>query len=228
MKLSTLAPLAGAALILVCAGALPAQAQDADLEVKTAEQDPPSELAEPIREVLNRQSLQFGSGDEPAFEIWLRQELPVQSKPNDPAQALGTISPGTLVGALRVNSAIRDFRDDRVKTGVYTLRYAHQPQDGDHMGTAPEPHFVILVPADVDTALEGPDNTDAVVEMTKGEKHPRNLNLRPVEGEIEGETPALKEGFDDTRMVQVKVPAKAGEESFEIAFAIVVEGHGEI
>ena len=38
--------------------------------------------------------------------------------------------------------------------GVYTLRFAIQPDIGDHTGTAPHPEFCLLCPADEDKTVE--------------------------------------------------------------------------
>jgi len=47
----------------------------------------------------------------------------------------------TLLGALRVHKTEIDYRKQKLKEGVYTLRLAYQPADGDHMGTAPNAEF---------------------------------------------------------------------------------------
>ena len=44
-----------------------------------------------------------------------------------------------------------DYRKQKIKAGVYTLRLGFQPMDGDHMGASPEKNFCLLVGADQDT-----------------------------------------------------------------------------
>src|SRR5207253_5875829 len=53
----------------------------------------------------------------------------------------------TVLGALRVHKTMIDYRKQKIKEGVYTLRLGYQPSDGDHMGTAPNNEFCLPVPA---------------------------------------------------------------------------------
>ena len=39
---------------------------------------------------------------------------------------------GALLGIVRFSSQWKDYRESAVKAGVYALRYAAQPADGDH------------------------------------------------------------------------------------------------
>lgn len=223
---------ARATSLLFCAAllaGLPAVAQDSELELKTAEQAPPAELAESVRSALENRSIQLTGAEGPALEFWFRKGVPLKSQADGSEAALKAIAEGTLIGAVRFAKDGRDFRDNKVEAGVYTMRFALQPQDGDHMGTAPVPYFVLLTPAAVDTALEGPKSHDGTVELAqKGAKHPRNLNLRPLE-ETEGEFPRVEEGFDETKLVCVKADGKVeGGESAPFVFGVVFEGHGEL
>lgn len=205
-----------------------AAAQDAAFETKVAEAEAPAELAEPIRAELSNQSIQLLEGDKPVLEFWFRKQIPLKSAPESAEKALEAIEEGTLIGAVRVNENWRDFRDDRVQPGVYTLRFALQPQDGDHMGTAPEPYFVLLTLADRDKELAAPQGHDALVALAKDKAHPRNANLRAVKSP-EGDFPRIEEGFDETQLLFLQVPAKPeGADEAPLAFAIVVHGHGEI
>jgi hypothetical protein len=52
-----------------------------------------------------------------------------------------------VVGAVRLARTFSDYRKQKVEAGVYTLRLAIQPMDGDHMGTAPHNEFCLLCPA---------------------------------------------------------------------------------
>src|SRR5690606_4041033 len=90
-----------------------------------------------------------------AMAIWLRQEIPVplagarqfQRNKLDYRSAEHT----EFMGVVRIDAAWHDFRNQKVEPGVYTLRLGFQPQDGDHMGTAPFNEFFLLVPAAKDT-----------------------------------------------------------------------------
>jgi hypothetical protein len=88
---------------------------------------------------------------------------------------------GALVGALRVAGAFREIRGKVVKPGVYTLRYGLQPQNGDHLGAAPNREFLLVSPAAIDTDPKalGFDGTVALAKETIGTSHPAALSIDP-------------------------------------------------
>ena len=89
---------------------------------------------------------------------------------------------GALVGAVRLAKAMTDIRGVPVKPGVYTLRFALQPQNGDHMGVSP----FRAVPAgrprrrrpDARTPV-GFKGAVALAKKTVGKSHPAALSLDP-------------------------------------------------
>ena len=97
------------------------------------------------------------------------------------AASWDTLAEGTVIGAMRVTGSYRDIRGKVVKAGVYTLRYALQPQNGDHLGAAPNREFLLLSPAAVDTDAKplGFDGTVALAKQTTGTSHPASLSIDP-------------------------------------------------
>jgi hypothetical protein len=97
------------------------------------------------------------------------------------ASGWDALEEGTVIGALRVTGAYRDIRGKVVKPGVYTLRYALQPQNGDHLGAAPNREFLLLSPAAVDSDPKplGFDGTVALAKQTTGTSHPASLSIDP-------------------------------------------------
>jgi len=89
---------------------------------------------------------------------------------------------GALVGALRVSAApLRDIRGRVIKPGVYTLRYAVQPANGDHMGVSPHREFLLVAPASADTGVAPVGHEKAVdlARQTIGSSHPAVLSIDP-------------------------------------------------
>ncbi len=88
---------------------------------------------------------------------------------------------GTLVGAVRVSEPYPDIRGRRIKPGVYTLRYALQPMNGDHLGVSPHREFLLVCPAAVDTdpAPAGYQGTVDLSKQTTGVAHPAAWSLDP-------------------------------------------------
>jgi hypothetical protein len=223
--------LTGAFLVAVCCASFVSgillAAEEAKLAVATAE--PPKEIAEPIRAVLDSKSLKLSDGDKPFFEFWFRKELPLVEKPAGGTLGLTTMAEGTVLGALRVDGERYDFRDEEIPNGVYVVRLGLQPEDGNHLGVAPTRTFALLLPAKSDTKLEpiGHKELMKAAAASNAAKHPSNLNIQPVE-KAEGEFPRLEARTGNHKVVLLKLPAKVEGSATTLVFAIVYEGTGQI
>jgi hypothetical protein len=209
--------------LLLCALA----AQSADLDVRMANKALPNEIAHDIAGLLQPQALQVVQGDKPVLEMWLVKEVLLQSKPASPATALDAVKQASILGAVSVPAARRDYRDDELAAGVYIMRFALQPQDGNHSGSAEFPYFGVLVPAKLDTKPDGIKDYKELMKASSKETstdHPMVVSLRPVTS-AEGPAVKLSTPAPEHKAVRVKVPAK-GADTKEIAFEIVVEGKG--
>jgi hypothetical protein len=203
-------------------------AQAADLKLQTVDSPPPKEVDASIQKLLQPKAIQLGDGNKPAFQFWLVKELPLQSKPASTAKALEAIKQATLVGVVSVPSAQRDYRDDELAAGVYTMRFVLQPQDGNHLGSAEFPYFAALTPVKLDTKSDGITDYKALVKASSKETstdHPVILSLRPATSDA-GEAPQLTEPASEHKSVRVQVPTTAAGEKTSIAFEIVYEGKG--
>jgi len=126
-----------------------ASAQSYKVE-KVAEPAPP-ELSAGVRAVLAGEALRVTGPGGALCEVWLRKAVPKKSAA---AQGLGVtfgqLDEGTMIGAIRFPAEVKDYRRQRVKPGIYTLRYALLPTDGNHMGVAPQRDFLLASPAALD------------------------------------------------------------------------------
>jgi hypothetical protein len=205
-------------------------ANAADFSLKVVDKEPPGGVDAAIRSQLQPKAVQLLEGGKPVFEFWLRAEIPVQSKPASAAKSLDTVRQATLIGAVSVASSQRDYRDDELAVGVYTMRFVLQPQDGNHLGTSEFSYFAALTPANVDTKLDGITDYKALVKASSKETatdHPVILSLRPASSD-EGELPRLNDPVPDHKSVRIKVPAKAGDsEKTSVVFEVVYKGKGK-
>jgi hypothetical protein len=166
-----------AAAVALLAGA-PAWAADAKYTIKQAKTPAPKELHEPIRKLLDDNSvLVLDEKGGVLCELWFRKELPVKATPEQVKNGLTyrELEESTVLGAVRFDQLTTDYRKQKVKPGVYTLRLGFQPMDGDHMGTAPYSEFCLLVPAKLD---EKPDILEA--------KELRELSAKAIGGSHPG------------------------------------------
>src|SRR4051812_7633536 len=134
------------ALLVIAAGR---GAAEVKLAVKSEDAPPPSEIAEPIRTLLDSKSLSVTGDGKVICTVWPRKEFASKADA-DKAKAGLTytdLDESTVVAAIRFPQVYTDFRKQKIQAGVYTLRLGKQPMDGDHMGTAPYDDFCLLCPA---------------------------------------------------------------------------------
>jgi hypothetical protein len=168
------------AALLVFASLLPA-ANPAKCTVKAIAIPPAKELAEPVRALLGDAALQIVEGDKPVCDLWLRKELPLKAGA-DASKGYAAVEESTVVGAIRFHQEWSSFRKQKVKAGVYTLRMAIQPMDGDHMGTAPYNEFLLLAPAAADqkpVTMQAKAMFEISAKTIPGTTHPVMLLLFP-------------------------------------------------
>jgi hypothetical protein len=92
-----------------------------------------------------------------------------------------SVPEGALVGAMKASAPFRDIRGRSMKAGTYLLRYALQPQNGDHLGVSPHREFLLATPAAEDTSAD-PIGHDPAVDLAKKSiniSHPAVLSLDP-------------------------------------------------
>jgi len=181
----TLRIFGGAAVAFVLA-VLPVRAADDAYTVKTVDKTPPSQLRKPIRELLSQRCVQLlGAKGDVLAELWFRKDVPAQATEAQIKNGLTyhEVKETTLFGAVRLLNQITDYRKQKIIAGVYTLRLANQPMDGDHMGTAPYSEFLLMSPAAED---KKPDTMEpkALQEMSgkSTDGHPGVLLLFPGSG----------------------------------------------
>ena len=179
----------------------------------------PSEAAEVIRNELAPAGYRVTKGGKPFVDFWFRTAVPT----GEPAKGLGILYPtlrqGGLVGVARFHGGASDFKAQRFPAGVYTMRYAIQPEDGDHQGTADSRDFLLLCQAAADAT---PDPIE-VKELNKlsakvnGKKHPAVLYLVGGQG---GKLPRVL--FDETAERAVfEAEAPAGGKPTRFSIVIV-------
>lgn len=214
------------AAILLCLSTAPVVA--ADWKASAAKEDPPAELAEPVRKLLDRDAVAVSDGNA-VLTVWFRDAVPAKATAEQVKNGLTyrEIPDGTLIGAVRFDRPFVDFRKQEIAAGVYTLRFAVQPETGDHMGTAPHQEFVLLVPAAKDAladALEPKALFKASAAVTGGD-HPGVLLLFPHTGKDAG--PKVVDKADGVKVLTVRRAVDADGEKAVLGFALAVAGHSK-
>ena len=205
--------------VLLLVASLPGLAQN-KIEPLPALAD--KSVSEAVRQALEAKGYRVLLDDGTnACEIWLRKAIPVQPKKEAQGVAYPQLAEATLVGVLHFSQASTDYRGQSVPAGYYTLRYALLPNDGNHLGVAPNRDFLLLIPADSDA---DPASTIPYQELVKlslkatGTKHPAPLSLLQADS---GTAPAVSKDDQDHWIFSAGLKLASGE---EIPFALVVKG----
>jgi hypothetical protein len=219
--------------MLVCGMALlvpPARAAELKYSIKEAKNPPPKELQAPIQKLLGDSTVQLlDDKGTMVCEVWFRKELPAKATPEQVKNGLTyrDLSESTLVGAIRFDQPVADYRKQKVNPGVYTLRLGFQPMDGDHMGTAPYPDFCLILPANIDQKPD-PIETKELRELSAksvGGSHPGVFLLYPTpKPEM---APALAARQADTWVLTWKEPVavEGQKEPTTVGFGLTLVGH---
>lgn len=202
---------------------VPRNASAQNYKAEALNEAPPTELAAPIRAALAQTAIRVIGPSGPVCDLWLGKAVP--GKDNAP-QTLGVIFPqlaqGTLVGAIRLPNATKDYRKQLIKAGVYTLRYALVPENGNHMGVAPQRDFVLASPAaaDQDAATLTIDQTIALSRKATGSNHPSVWSLAPPEDHPKSLPSVFHLDDADQWLVEFSVPLAGSP----VPMALVVVG----
>lgn len=132
----------------------------------------PTEIAAPVATKLAPGGVR-ATANGTTITFWWVKDLPGQSWKDVPE--------GSLVGAVKLDTAVADIRGHVMKAGVYTLRYGIQPANSDHFGISPFRDFLLVSPAaaDTDPAAVGHDGVIALSKQTLGGSHPAVLSIDP-------------------------------------------------
>jgi hypothetical protein len=212
---------AGLLLFLVCH---PLAAEE--FRVESLQQPAPTEsLAEAIADSLQATGIRVVGDGSTVCEIWPCKSWSVQAEFTPTPAVLYPFQPGELIGVLHFPRRGRDFRDQRMRSGLYTLRYAQQPIDGNHVGTSVTRDFLLLTKADEDTSLAAMDVETLTETSTAAARssHPAMISLKNAVPSGAGEI--QHDAQNDWWIANLKGNAQAGDEQRELVIGLVVVGH---
>jgi len=209
--------------LICCALALTAAAADSFTLEKIAA-PPPAELPAALRDAVGSDALRVTSPSGVLCEIWLRKSVPVVATPStELGVTFGQLAEGTLLGVMRLAGDAKDYREQNIKAGVYTLRYALHPVDGNHSGIAPQRDFALLAPVADDADPATITRVEALKRSAKstGTAHPSVWSLWPAEDSAAA--PSLHLQSDSQLwLLTFRLPLANGQ---PLSMSIVVVGH---
>ena len=203
----------------------------AEHRVEVLRQGPPADaLAKEIAAQLAPTGLKVIRGSKRTLcEIWLCTQWTARDNFQPTAEVLYPFQPGQLIGVVRFRRKGGDFRDQDIRKGIYTLRYAQQPVDGNHEGTSPTRDFLVLVQAEQDTS-NGPLAEEPLMKLSAAaaeSDHPAMFCLQTVSGKTEP-PPSIHHNEDhDWWIIRLQGKAKAGAKVHNLVIDLVIAGHAE-
>ena len=124
-------------------------------------------------------------------EFWFAKQLKTVAK-DVPGALYPELANAEFVGVVNLPKGMTDFRGQAIPAGVYTLRYQLLPQDGNHLGVAPNPDFLLAIPVASDPNPEQGYLYKKLVALsakTTGTSHPAVIALDTAgnPGSVEGD-----------------------------------------
>jgi hypothetical protein len=181
-----------------------------------------AKVPEAIRKVLDVKGYRAVLDDgRVACEIWFRQTVPSQGKSDASGALYPQLAASTLVGVISFPQATTDYRGQTIQPGAYTLRYQLIPDDGNHLGVAANPDFLLLIASAADTDPTKVYNFDELVSLSRqatGTRHPGPMSLVQGKGAT---APALSKDEEGRWVLSAGLKVGSGE---ELPFALIVKG----
>lgn len=180
----------------------------------------PDSVPASIRSAVDANGYRVQSDGVPIADVWLRTSVPTGAKQESGSILYSELQPGTFVGVLSFPKPGGDFRGQTIPPGYYTLRYELLPEDGNHMGVAPNRDFLLLVPVAADPGPTTQLKYDDLVKLSakaSGTSHPATMALMPA-------TPAPQPTAATNADGYVVFSAKMKTSSGELPFSLVVKG----
>ena len=217
------------ALIVVT---LSAASSAADYSISVLEEAAPAdELAPEIAKQLSPTGFKVMRSETSTLcHIWLCKQWNVADGFKPTAELQYPFQQGQLVGVIQYKRRGEDFREQDVNRGVYTLRYALQPTDGNHEGTSATRDFLLVVKAEDDKSPEPMDveKLFAASKEAAESSHPGLLAMKSPSPEAKTEKPLIREQAEDEWwIISITGAAAVGDKASPLTMDVVIMGHAD-
>jgi hypothetical protein len=174
-------------------------------------------ISDAVRQAVEDKGYRVTLDDGWTAEFWFARKIDVQDTAV-PGALYPKLAASAFVGIVRLPQGMSDYRGQSIPAGTYTLRYELLPQDGNHMGVAPNPDFLLASPAADDARPEQLYVSRKMVALsakTTGTGHPAVIAL-----ETAGEPGTVTRQEDGSLVLTVEFPAAGAKGKI----AIVIKG----
>ena len=218
-----------AVLLMVLLSAVSLQAADYSIEV--LKEGPPADaLAKEIAAEISDTGYAIKRSETSTLcNIWFCKQWNVDPDFEPTLSVLYPFEPGQLIGVIEYKRRGEDFRAQDLDRGVYTLRYALQPVDGNHVGTSATRDFLLVVTAENDTSPKAMDIRELYTASAEAAEssHPGLLLMQHVPDDADTSKPSIKQNDDEWWTARLIGAAGKDGKTKPLAIDLVVEGHAD-
>lgn len=156
-----------------------------------------------------------------ACDVWFASKVPTAKRSDSKGASYPDFADSQFLGLITFpKGGAHDFRGQTVRPGSYTLRYQLLPGDGNHLGVAPNPDFVLLIPVADDPDPAAAYDFGKLVELSSAaahSAHPAAFEMMPPD------VPEPTATQTDDGWIVVQAPLTTREEK-KISVSIVIKG----
>jgi len=159
---------------------------------------PGDDLAPEVAAALSPTGLKVMKGENRSVcSFWPVAQLKTKADFTPSASMLYPVEMGELIGVIHFKRKAQDFRGQEIEAGTYTVRFALQPEDGNHVGTSDTRDFLVLLKPSDDSAPEKMATGDLFAKSAAaaGTTHPCMLALLSA-ADTTGELPSVEHDAD--------------------------------
>ncbi|MEK6238804.1 MAG: hypothetical protein N2C14_29160 [Planctomycetales bacterium] len=209
-----------------------AQARADEYSIAELKEPAPADAVSPeVAKTLAKTGFRVSLGEKTICDLWLRGEWPGRTGFKPSASVLYPFSQGDLIGVARYHAGKKhtDFRQQRIRSGAYTLRYGLQPEDGNHVGTSDTRDFLMVIKADDDKTTKAPDQKSLFEKSSAavGSDHPCMLSMTQTSASPKDVLSIHHEEDEDWWIVRVPGLVRKGEKKQPLSVEFVIVGFGE-
>jgi len=192
----------------------------------------PEGLSEKVAATLHETGYRVSGPDGVICVIWPGKELAVKAGFKPSLSVAYPFTNGQLLGAIQFPEGTtgHDFRAQEITSGVYTLRYGQQPEDGNHLGTSEIRDFCLALPAAEDTdpkPVFDPMKLNQTSAEAAGSAHPAIFLMSAPPEKPEKKAKLIHDEEKDFWVLQLSTMGKTKEKAAPVTLRIVTVGLGE-
>jgi hypothetical protein len=204
-------------------------------KVEELKKTAPAVISAAIGATLPAQGFRVLDGQgKPYVDLWVRKSIPAASSPSGTKGVIQFpfLAESELLGVIELHAEIHDYRDQAIAKGVYTLRYGHQPVNGDHLGVSPFGDYVLLLPVAKDKSVATLPRKQLETQSaeTTGSTHPGVLFMLAVPSSAAGSVPAMIQDSEKNTwrvLVPLNLAVEGASKPLTYPISIIVVGASE-